>query len=958
MNTDLRSHLAYEPKELRFGTSGRRGEVADLTQLEISITATAELRYLLSLAPANGGIKKGDPFYFAYDLRPSSSRFVSEQNNNGELAQAIGAAITNAGLMPVNMGQIPTPAVTSYAISKGHGSIMVTGSHIPFDRNGYKVNTSIGELRKTDEAPIQRLVETVRQEFYSQHFEVSPFDEHGRFKTGSKALSPESEEARYAYRNRYVNFFSGEALSGYRILVYQHSAVGRDMLVELLQALGAEVVAAGRSETFVPIDTENIGDTELETIQSLLSEATQAHGRFDAVVSTDGDSDRPLLLVVSEGTVRFFGGDLIGTVVAHYLEAGAVVVPISCNDAIDRGELRDKLEPKTKIGSPFVIAGMNAAAKQGKKNICGFEANGGFLTGSDIVKNGNRLSALPTRDAFLPILATLFAAQSQGLSLGELFDTLPNRFSKAALLRPFERETSDRMIAGLTPSAGRKADAIRADLEAVFSPAHGFGDVEKVDYTDGVRVYFDNNDVTHLRPSGNAPELRIYAVADTQERADAIAAYGVAEPDGALRQLAAEAQHKLPALIPVSGTVQHYDWGGYTFLPDLLHTPNKHQEPFAELWLGAHPNAPATATVDGESRKLDALFAAHGEELLGTAAGRFGNALPYLLKVLDARKMLSIQAHPTKAQAEAGYDREDAAKVDISAPNRNYRDRNHKPEVHVALTPFYLLHGFRPLEEIAEEMKRTPELSALMTGFVGRLETAGSDKAAREKLIRALYKRAMTMPQTAVDTILNALLERLQTRVEPPKSSPDYWARRAATEFPLPDNHRDRGIFSIYLLNLVSLSPGQGTYQPAGILHAYLEGANMELMAASDNVLRGGLTPKHVDVTELLSVVNFSDNQPEILAGEAVSSVETLYRTPATEFQISRIALPASETHSFHAANGADTLFVYEGAAKVTSVGETQTVRRGDAVLIRAGRDYAVSPIGGAATLFRAVIPA
>lgn len=958
MNTDsLRSHLSYEPRELRFGTSGRRGEVVDLTQLEITITATAELRYLLSLPAEQGGIKPGDPFYYAYDLRPSSTRYVSEQGGRGEIAQAIEQAIRDAGLTPVNLGQIPTPALTSYALSQGCGSIMITGSHIPFDRNGYKTNTAHGELQKTDEAPISEWVATVRQELYDQPFDKSPFDETGLFKSGSRELLPESGVARAAYLHRYQNFFAGETLAGKRIMVYQHSAVGRDLLVELLESLGAEVIPAGRSETFVPIDTENIGDAELGIIQKLADEVAAVYDTLDAVVSTDGDSDRPLILGLEAERVHFFGGDLVGMVVAQFLGAGAVVVPISSNDAIDRGALREKLESKTRIGSPFVIAGMDRARESGKENICGWEANGGFLTGSDFVRNGNRLTALPTRDAFLPILAVLFAATAQNKTLVELFAELPERYSKAALLRPFPRETSEQMIAHLTPGTLHTEADVRRDLEAVFTPEQGFSAVEKVDYTDGVRVYFTNGDVAHLRPSGNAPELRIYAVADTQERADAITKYGVAEPDGALRQFEKLVRSTLPALIPISGTVQHYDWGGHSFLPDLLGTSNLGKKPFAELWLGAHPNAPAVATIGGKEVPLDKLFAEHGAELLGeTAANRFVGRLPYLFKVLDARQMLSIQAHPTKAGAEEGFARENAAGVPLKASNRNYKDDNHKPEVHVVLTDFYMLHGFRPLREIAEELERVPELSGLMPDFAARLAEAGSDETARQDLLRALYERIMTLPQSEVDNLLNPLLERLSASTAD-KDSPDFWAARAAKEFPLEGGHRDRGIFSVYLLNLVHLSPGQGTYQAAGTLHAYLEGVNMELMANSDNVLRGGLTPKHVDVPELLSVVDFASGTPPILEGEAVSPMETIYPTPAPEFVLSRISLAEQESYEARAETGADTLFVLNGTARVEAKGETQTVGRGHAVLIPFGNEYTVVAQSGAATIYKAAIP-
>jgi phosphomannomutase len=417
-----------------------------------------------------------------------------------------------------------------YALARGKGSIMVTGSHIPFDRNGYKTNSSRGELLKQEEAPINEQVRKVRQRLYDERRDESLFDNRGMFKSGHQELPAERPEARAAWVERFASFFAGQSLGGKRILVYQHSAVGRDLLVEVLERMKAEVIAAGRSETFVPIDTENIGEPQLATIQALADEAAAQHGPLDAIVSTDGDSDRPLILGVNPvtGQAHFFGGDLVGMVVAEYLQADGVVVPISSNDAVDRGALAGMVEPKTRIGSPFVITGMQEARRKGKQRICGWEANGGFLTGSDIERDGATLKALPTRDAILPILATLFAAGGRGLSLVELFARLPKRFSRAALLEHFPRAAGLKLVEFLSPGS---------DLARFFTPAMGFGKISHVDYTDGVRVIFDNGDVAHVRPSGNADELRIYAVADTQERADAIAAMGVAEPDGILRSM-------------------------------------------------------------------------------------------------------------------------------------------------------------------------------------------------------------------------------------------------------------------------------------------------------------------------------------------------------------------------------------------------------------------------------------
>jgi phosphomannomutase len=548
----LRSHLVYQPQELKFGTSGRRGEVVHLTQLEVYINVLAELGYLQSLSVAEGGIIQGQDFYFAYDLRPSSSTYVPEQEGRGEIAQAVECAIRDAGMRPVNLGCVPTPALAHYAVLHGNGSIMITGSHIPFDRNGYKTNSARGELQKTDEEPINRAVQSVRERVYSEPFVDSPFDERGVFKSGHRELPAECDKARTAYIERYTSFFHGLSLGGWRLVVYQHSAVGREVLVEILERLGAEVIPIGRSNAFIPIDTENIVEAQLAAIQELAAEAIAKYGPIDAVVSTDGDSDRPLILSVDAetGRVRFFGGDLVGMIVAMFLGADAVVVPISCNDAIDRSTLAPVLEPKTRIGSPFVIAGMERALRQGRKTVCGWEANGGFLTGSDILRNGRLLRALPTRDAVLPILGVLFAARTKGLSLSELFDCLPRRFSSAALLPHFPRPMGAEIMERLSPrdphvqdvafdsaAPGGEMEAVRKQLGSLFTAEMGFGTITRLNYTDGVRITFSNGEVAHFRPSGNADEFRIYAVADTQARANSITKMGVAEPDGILRRL-------------------------------------------------------------------------------------------------------------------------------------------------------------------------------------------------------------------------------------------------------------------------------------------------------------------------------------------------------------------------------------------------------------------------------------
>ncbi|KAI9047960.1 hypothetical protein LZ554_007762 [Drepanopeziza brunnea f. sp. 'monogermtubi'] len=556
---DLRSALAYTPQPLKFGTSGRRGEVIHLTQLEVYTNVVAEIRYLKSLPLSEGGIQTGDEFFYAYDRRPSSIQL--DENGRGGLSQAVEQALRDTGMVPVSLGPIPTPALTCWALHKGKGSIMVTGSHIPFDRNGYKLNTSKGELMKKDEQPINDQVALFREEILSKPFAESIFDEQGVLRKKEPLLSIVGD-GRGAYIQRYLDFFKGETLEGMNLLAYQHSAVGRVLLVEIFEALGAKVTPVGRSDTFVPIDTEAIDQAQLDTLQDLWSKSGQQ--KIDAIISTDGDSDRPLILAPEGEKLRFFGGDILGMIVAEFLNIDSAVVPISSNDAIDRGPLAAVTEPKTKIGSPYVISGMQRAISKGRSRVCGWEANGGFLTGCDLERNGNVLTALPTRDAFLPLLCALFAAKNRKMTLPELFDTLPRRFSRASLLRKFPRATALKIIQKFSPfdasiqdityaSDGvsardfeqatlevrdpEKFQQIRSGLQTVLSTEFGFTEVTRIIYTDGVRILFSNGDVAHVRPSGNADELRIYSVADTQERADFIASQGVAEPDGFLRRL-------------------------------------------------------------------------------------------------------------------------------------------------------------------------------------------------------------------------------------------------------------------------------------------------------------------------------------------------------------------------------------------------------------------------------------
>jgi mannose-6-phosphate isomerase len=376
--------------------------------------------------------------------------------------------------------------------------------------------------------------------------------------------------------------------------------------------------------------------------------------------------------------------------------------------------------------------------------------------------------------------------------------------------------------------------------------------------------------------------------------------------------------------------------------------------------MGTHTQAPSAVVGDSGLTGLDKVVSTNAEKILGSnTLQRYGAELPFLFKILDAREMLSIQVHPSRLQAAAGFAAEESAGVPLEAPQRNYKDRNHKPEVHVALTPFWMLHGFRPLAEIAEMLAGIPDFADLAPWFPLYLLDVGEETTGGEELLRRLYEHLMTMPQAEVDQVLQGLLahiEPLYDRGHLKKISPHYWAVKAARAFPRPGGGIDRGLFSLYFLNLVELLPGQGTFQGAGVPHAYLEGTTVELMANSDNVLRGGLTPKHVDVPELLKTIRFAGGKPEVITGVAVSATEHLYRTPVDDFQLSRIELMAGERHTVSQPHGPDILILLEGVARIEAPGQAFELPRGGIVMAAADAEWSLSS-GPGALLYRATVP-
>ncbi|MFC1632025.1 hypothetical protein ACFL2I_05690, partial [Candidatus Omnitrophota bacterium] len=423
--------------------------------------------------------------------------------------------------------------------------IMVTGSHIPEDRNGIKFTKRTGEILKSDESGILENVRTERAKVDS--IADSIFDQKGSFKPAfeqklKQLLKAESHtgESAAMYIDRYRSVFGNEFFpQGTKIFLYQHSAVGRDIVKKIFESLGAEIFAPDieidkqplRSDRFVPVDTESVTDETLGIFKRVL-----ADNDLDIGITLDGDSDRPLLVYREyqggqpQDFVKYITGDILGLLAILGLQnlnikVDAVCVPVSANDAIIRICQDKGIElTQTKIGSPFVIAAMNDSIEShpGAWNVFSWESNGGFLTGTDLAIGDKTLRALPTRDAVLPLLSVIHLIVTSGKNVSQFLKTLPKRFTHADRKKTFPLEKAQAIISYLTPqdfNDRNQMEKIKKRIEEVFLNDDGFGKVEHVNYTDGVRILFDNGEISHLRPSGNAPEFRNYAIADSPERA-------------------------------------------------------------------------------------------------------------------------------------------------------------------------------------------------------------------------------------------------------------------------------------------------------------------------------------------------------------------------------------------------------------------------------------------------------
>jgi phosphomannomutase len=450
-----------------FGTSGARGLVNQMTD---SVCMAYTLAFLQGLQLA----KPGATVALGMDLRPSSP----------DIAQACCAGIRHAGCQVDFCGVLPTPALALYGLEQGIPAIMITGSHIPFDRNGIKFYRIEGEISKADEAAISAAVIEL----------PVTIDRAGLPDVNPSALQH--------YARRYTKLFSPDVLQGIRVGIYEHSSVARDCLRNILTALGATVVGLARTDTFVPIDT---AVSEEDNQRGLMWSNTH---HLDAIISTDGDGDRPLIADESGYWLR---GDLVGLLCAKFLAANTVVTPVSCNTAIEASGLFDTVI-RTRIGSPYVIAGMEQAQASGKNRVVGFEANGGFLVGSGLSIAEQCLQPLPTRDAVLPILAILVMAQYQGGRISTLLKDLPQRYTASNRIQNFPASHSKDLLEKLQHD----------DQDTLNQWAPELGSVAYRDLTDGLRMTFKNGNIVHLRPSGNAPELRCYAEADTMIRAQTL----------------------------------------------------------------------------------------------------------------------------------------------------------------------------------------------------------------------------------------------------------------------------------------------------------------------------------------------------------------------------------------------------------------------------------------------------
>ncbi|WP_438750825.1 phosphomannomutase [Pararhizobium sp. O133] len=465
---------------LKFGTSGLRGLSTDLNGPAAALYATAFAQYLLS----SGQASPGDPILLGRDFRDSSP----------SISAICAGALARAGLTVLDCGTVPTPALALYGLEKGAAGLMITGSHIPADRNGIKFYRPDGEIAKIDEQAIGAAADALKAQASAIDATPGEAEDHAA-----------QAESLFLARNKAI--LAEGALSGLKVGVYQHSTVARDMFVEVLAHYGADVVPLGRSAEFIPVDTEAVSPATIDLLKGWASEY-----KLDAIVSADGDGDRPL---VSDETGLPLRGDLLGLIAAQFVGAMVAVTPITSNSGLERQEGLSVL--RTRVGSPFVIEAMQEAVRDGKTGVVGFEANGGTLTATDFILNGTMLKALPTRDSFLPVLAVLSRAAHRQRPLSSIVADIALPVALSDRIENFPLETSAALMAHLR--AGM--DNLSAFLKPIGTP-------QSVSDIDGLRVTLSDLSIIHFRPSGNAPEMRCYVEAETAGKAESLLEQGLA----------------------------------------------------------------------------------------------------------------------------------------------------------------------------------------------------------------------------------------------------------------------------------------------------------------------------------------------------------------------------------------------------------------------------------------------
>lgn len=398
-------------------------------------------------------------------------------------------------------------------------------------------------------------------------------------------------------------------------------------------------------------------------------------------------------------------------------------------------------------------------------------------------------------------------------------------------------------------------------------------------------------------------------------------------------------------ILKMKNIVQPYSWGSRQALADFLGDASSPGSPRAELWMGAHPKAPSEVWLNDTWQRLDDLIQSDAGQILGAlSTHRFKNQFPYLFKVLAADQPLSIQAHPSRQQAREGFEKEEALGIPASAGHRNYKDRNHKPECICALTPFWGVCGFRPLDDMLALLNAVwPDDHTEVTQLLESLTSDGD--------LRAFFERLMTLPAIIRDDLISEVVSAAKPLVE--KDQAFAWILKLHEHYP-----NDIGVISPILLNLFCLAPEEALFLPAGLLHAYLGGMSIEIMANSDNVLRGGLTPKHVDVPELIKVLDFTPTTIEPLKAEFVGPCEYRYPSPADEFVLSRLSImpPATWSSPVSPRRSAEILLCTRGIAVIHAEPGHEKIRlpKGRSVLVPAGvRSYEVA---GDATVYRAAV--